>query len=78
MAKNENTKGPVLDLIGGSKKKKAAPAPQQTAPVPAAAPQEAKPRKEALDLLSAPKKKNSEGICTEIRVQSSARASNHG
>ncbi len=57
MAKNENTKGPVLDLIGGSKKKKAAPAPQQTAPVPAAAPQEAKPRKEALDLLSAPKKK---------------------
>ena len=57
MAKNENTKGPVLDLIGGTKKKKAAPAPQQTAPVPAAAPQEAKPRKEALDLLSAPKKK---------------------
>ena len=53
--KDDNNKGPVLDLIGGTKKKKTAPA---AAPAPAAkkpAAKAAAPKKEALD-LRAPRK----------------------
>ena len=57
MANNEDKKAPVLDLIGGTKKKKAsapqAAAPAKAAPAPAAKKQQAAaPKKEALDLLS--------------------------
>ena len=57
MANNEDKKAPVLDLIGGSKKKKAsapqAAAPAKVAQAPAAKKQQAAaPKKEALDLLS--------------------------
>ena len=57
MANENDKKGPVLDLIGGSKKKKAAPAPKAEAAPAArkAAPKEQAPKKEALDLL-APRK----------------------
>ncbi len=57
MANENDKKGPVLDLIGGTKKKKAAPAPKAEAtPVTRkAAPKEQAPKKEALDLL-APRK----------------------
>ncbi len=57
MAKNNDTKGPVLDLIGGVKKKKADPAPKaEAAPAPRkAAAKEQTAKKEALDLL-APRK----------------------
>ncbi len=57
MANENDKKGPVLDLIGGSKKKKAAPAPKAEAAPAArkAAPKEPAPKKEALDLL-APRK----------------------
>ena len=55
---NDKNKGPVLDLIGGTKKKKATPAPQEkAAPAPkkTAPARDAAPKKEALDLL-APRK----------------------
>ena len=57
MANNEDKKAPVLDLIGGTKKKKAsapqAAAPAKAAQAPAAKKQQAAaPKKEALDLLS--------------------------
>ena len=59
MANNDDKKAPVLDLIGGSKKKKAAApqaAPAKATPAPAGKKQApSAPRKEALDLLS-PKK----------------------
>ena len=58
MANNNDNKGPVLDLIGGSKKKKAAPATPKADAAPAAkktAPRETAPKKEALD-LPAPRK----------------------
>ena len=70
MPEKNNKKPEVLDLLGGTKKKKAAaPAQKAAAPKPAAtaeparkaqpapAKKEAAPRKEALDLLGAPKKK---------------------
>ncbi|MBR3925808.1 MAG: translation initiation factor IF-2 [Akkermansia sp.] len=70
MPEKNNKKPEVLDLLGGTKKKKAAaPAQKAGAPKPAAtaeparkaqpapAKKEAAPRKEALDLLGAPKKK---------------------
>ena len=46
----------VLDLIGGSPKKKRAPQPEPV-PAPAPIPRPAPAKKEALDLLSGPKKK---------------------
>ena len=46
----------VLDLIGGSPKKKRAPQPEPV-PAPAPTPRPAPAKKEALDLLSGPKKK---------------------
>ena len=50
MANKDEKKAPVLDLIGGSKKKAAAP---KSAPAPAPAPRkERAPKAEALDLLS--------------------------
>ena len=55
---NDKNKGPVLDLIGGTKKKKATPAPQEkAAPAPkkTAPARDTAPKKEALDLL-APRK----------------------
>ncbi len=70
MPEKNNKKPEVLDLLGGTKKKKAAaPAQKAAAPKPAAsaeparkaqtapAKKETAPRKEALDLLGAPKKK---------------------
>ena len=42
MAKNDNAKAPVLDLIGGTKKKKAAAPKNEAAPAPAK-----KPRRES-------------------------------
>ena len=70
MPEKNNKKPEVLDLLGGTKKKKAAaPAQKAAAPKPAATAEptrkaqpapvkkEAAPRKEALDLLGAPKKK---------------------
>ena len=50
MANNDDKKGPVLDLIGGSKKKKSE-APKAAAPK-STAPKESAPKKAALDLLS--------------------------
>ncbi len=57
MAKNDDAKAPVLDLIGGTKKKKAAAPKAEATPAPAKKPaaKAAAPRKEALDLL-APRK----------------------
>ncbi len=70
MPEKNNKKPEVLDLLGGTKKKKAAaPAQKAAAPKPAATAEparkaqpapvkkEAAPRREALDLLGAPKKK---------------------
>lgn len=52
MANKDEKKAPVLDLIGGTKKKKA-PAPKEApAKAPAPAARESAPKKEALDLLS--------------------------
>ncbi len=51
MANNDEKKGPVLDLIGGAKKKKAA-APKAAPAKAAATPKESNTKKEALDLLS--------------------------
>ncbi len=58
MADNDNKKqkGPVLDLIGSPKKKKAAAAAEPAAPAPAKAAPAAQP-KEVLDLLGGKKKK---------------------
>ena len=59
MANQDDKKAPVLDLIGGSKKKKAAAPKAEATPAPAKKPA-AKPaaaKKEALDLL-APRKNN--------------------
>ncbi len=50
-------KGPVLDLLGGSRKKKAAPAAATEAPAPAKAKAPAAQPKEVLDLLGGTKKK---------------------
>ncbi len=67
MADNDNKakKGPVLDLIGSPKKKKAAPTAEAAAPVPAPPPAAsatapAAQPKEVLDLLGAKKKKKKE------------------
>ena len=59
MAKKDDNKAPVLDLIGGTKKKKAATPNTEAAPAPArkAAAKPATSKKEALDLL-APRKNN--------------------
>ena len=61
MAKKDDEKAPVLDLIGGNKKKKAATPKQEVSPAPAQAKKPATkapaPKKEALDLL-APRKQN--------------------
>ncbi|MBE6415908.1 MAG: translation initiation factor IF-2 [Akkermansiaceae bacterium] len=52
MANNEEKKAPVLDLIGGSKKKKGGAPKEAPAKAAAPAPKESAPKKEALDLLS--------------------------
>ncbi len=52
MANNEEKKAPVLDLIGGSKKKKGGAPKEAPAKASAPAPKESAPKKEALDLLS--------------------------
>ena len=61
MAKNDNAKAPVLDLIGGARKKKASVPTEEATPAPARKPAAkavaAAPKKEALDLL-APRKNN--------------------
>ncbi len=61
MAKNDNAKAPVLDLIGGARKKKAPVPTEEATPAPARKPAAkavaAAPKKEALDLL-APRKNN--------------------
>lgn len=61
MAKNDNAKAPVLDLIGGARKKKASVPTEEATPAPARKPTAkavaAAPKKEALDLL-APRKNN--------------------
>ena len=59
MANKDDKKAPVLDLIGGTKKKKATAPKAEAAPAPAQKPaaKSAAPKKEALDLL-APRKNN--------------------
>ncbi len=52
MANKDEKKAPVLDLIGGSKKKKGTAPKEAPAKVPAPATRESAPKKEALDLLS--------------------------
>ena len=52
MANKDEKKAPVLDLIGGSKKKKEATPKEAQAQAPAPATRESAPKKEALDLLS--------------------------
>lgn len=62
----------VLDLIGGSPRKKRAP---QAEPAPAAAPQQPAPvRKEALDLLSGPRKKAPAPKPVEVKPEPEAAA----
>ena len=78
MANNEDKKAPVLDLIGGSKKKKAsapqAAAPAKAAQAPAAKKQQAAaPKKEALDLLS-PRKQPRKQQPAEAKVPAAAPA----
>ena len=79
MANNEEKKAPVLDLIGGTKKKKTS-APQAAAPAPKAAPapaakkqQAAAPKKEALDLLS-PRKQHRKQQPAEAKAPAAAPA----
>ncbi len=52
MANKDEKKAPVLDLIGGSKKKKGTAPKEAPAKAPAPAGRESAPKKEALDLLS--------------------------
>ena len=72
--KDDNNKGPVLDLIGGTKKKKAAPA---AAPAPAAkkpAAKAAAPKKEALDLLAPRKQPRKPQVAAETPAPAPAPA----
>ena len=72
--KDNNNKGPVLDLIGGTKKKKAAPA---AAPAPAAkkpAAKAAAPKKEALDLLAPRKQPRKPQVAAETPAPAPAPA----